>query len=56
MNTAFLFIAICLTLWWNIQWRCVMQFWLRPPNCVAVQYVFRIFFAVSLINSVRAFI
>ncbi len=56
MSTAFAFVAVCLTLWWNIQWRRVMQFWLRPPNRIAVQYAFRIFFAISLINAVRGLV
>jgi hypothetical protein len=47
MNTAFLFTAVCTTLWWNIQWKRVMQFWLRPPNRRATQYGFRIFFALT---------
>src|SRR5450631_3503007 len=32
MNVAFIFTAVCWTLWWNLQWKRVMRFWVRPPN------------------------
>jgi len=56
MNTAFLFTAVCITLWWNLQWKRVMQFWLRPPNRRATQYGFRIFFALNLMGAIGALI
>lgn len=43
MNIAFLFTAACWTLWWNLQWKLVMRIWVRPPNPLWVQYLFRIF-------------
>ena len=56
MMTAFLFTGVCLTLWWNLQWKRVMQFWLRPPNRPAIQYAFRIFFALNLIGAISSLI
>lgn len=56
MNTAFLFTAVCMTLWWNLQWKRVMRFWLRPPNRRATQYRFRIFFALNLMGAIGALI
>lgn len=52
MNTAFLFTAVCLTLWWNLQWKRVMRFWLRPPFRPATQGFFRIFFALNLLGAI----
>lgn len=51
MYIAFLFTAVSITLWWNLQWRKVMQLWLRPPNHVATQYLFRAFFALNFLGS-----
>jgi hypothetical protein len=56
MNTAFLFAAVCITLWWNLQWKRVMQFWLQPPNRRATQYGFRVFFALNLMGAIGALI
>lgn len=56
MMTAFLFTAVCLTLWWNVQWKRFMQFWLRPPNRPATQYGFRIFFALNFIGAITQLI
>ncbi|MGD1097093.1 MAG: hypothetical protein ABSB35_34545 [Bryobacteraceae bacterium] len=52
MTVAFLFTAACWTLWWNLQWRRAMRFWLRPPNRPIIQYIFRVFFALNFIGSV----
>ena len=46
MNVAFLFTAVCWTLWWNLQWKLAMRFWTRTPNRPWVQYLFRTFFAL----------
>ena len=56
MMTAFLFTSVCLTLWWNLQWKRVMQFWLRPLNRPAIQYGFRIFFALNFIGAISSLI
>jgi hypothetical protein len=50
MNTAFFFTAFGLTLWWNLRWKQVMRFWVRPPNRPMTQYVFRIFFAANFLG------
>jgi hypothetical protein len=52
MTIAFLFTAICWTLWWNLQWKRVMRFWVRPPNRLWVQYTFRTFFALNLLGAI----
>ena len=56
VRTAFLFSTVCLTLWWNLQWRLAMRFWVRPPNRPITQYGFRIFFGLTLIGAVIEFI
>jgi hypothetical protein len=55
MNTAFLFTALCWTLWWNLQWKLVMRFWLKPPYRPWVEILFRVFFAVSFFGAVIEF-
>jgi hypothetical protein len=55
MTVAFIFTAICWTLWWNVQWKRVMRFWVRPPNRPWVQYAFRVFFALNLIGAICQF-
>ena len=55
MTIAFTFTAICWTLWWNVQWKRVMRFWVRPPNRPWVQYAFRAFFALNLLGAVCQF-
>jgi len=56
MNTAFYFTAACWTLWWNLQWKRVMQFWLRPPNGPITQIAFRIFFLLNFLGAVHGLI
>ena len=56
MTSASLFTAICWTLWWNLQWKRVMRFWLRPPNRPWVQYLFRVFFALNFLGAVRGLV
>lgn len=56
MNTAFLFTAMCWTLWWNLQWRRVMRFWLRPPYLPWVQVLFRVFFALNFVGALVGFV
>jgi len=56
MNLAFIFTAICLTLWWNLQWKRVMRFWVRPPNRPWVQRAFRIFFALNFLGATWQFV
>lgn len=51
MNIAFTFTAMCWTLWWNLQWKRVMRFWLKPPYHPWVEVLFRIFFAANLIGA-----
>jgi hypothetical protein len=51
IGDAFLFTATCWTLWWNIQWRRVIGFWLRPPYRPWVQWLFRTFFALCFLGS-----
>jgi len=53
---AFLIIAIGWTLWWNIQWRRVMRFWVRLPKPLWVQRAFRVYFAASLVGSILQFV
>lgn len=48
MQVAFFVVGFGWVLWWNLQWKRVMQFWVRPPNRTIVQYGFRIFFALNL--------
>jgi hypothetical protein len=50
LSIASLFAAICFALWLNFQWRRGMRFWVRPPNRPITQYVFRVFFGLSLIS------
>lgn len=56
MNTAFLFTAMCWTLWWNLQWKRVMRFWLKPPYLPWVQVVFRVFFAFDFVGALVGFV
>ena len=53
MSVAFMFIGTCWTLWWNIQWKRVMGFWVRPPNRRWVQWSFRAFFALCLMGGLE---
>src|ERR1700722_1407992 len=41
LTTAFLFTVVCWVLWWNIQWRRAMRFWVRPPNKRITMYLCR---------------
>jgi len=56
METAFLFMAVCWTLWWNLQWKRVMRFWLKPPYLPWVEVVFRLFFALNFLGAVFGFV
>lgn len=56
LTTALLFTAVCWVLWWNLQWRRAMRFWVRPPNKPTTIYLFRIFFALCLIGSLNGFV
>ena len=56
MNVAFMFTAMCWTLWWNLQWKRVMRFWVRPPNRPWVQYLFRAFFALNFLGVLWQFV
>ena len=51
MNIAFRFTALCWVLWWNLQWKRAIRFWVRPPNRLWVQHIFRAFFALSLLGT-----
>ena len=57
LNLGFAMAMMIMTLWWNLQWRRFMKFWIQPPNSERVQIGFRVFFAVSfagaLANVVR---
>ena len=53
MGVAFIFTAACWTLWWNIQWKRVMEFWVRPPHRRRVQWLFRAFFALCFLGSLE---
>ena len=55
MNTAFLFTGMCWTLWWNLQWKRVMRFWLKPPYRPWVEVLSRIFFALNFLGAVIGF-
>jgi hypothetical protein len=55
MNTAFLFTTVCWVLWWNLQWRQAIRFWVKPPKKQIVAYLSRIFFALCLIGSLNGF-
>jgi hypothetical protein len=56
MTTAFLFTAMCWTLWWNLQWKRVMRFWLKPPYLPWVQVLFRVFFALNFLGALIGFV
>jgi hypothetical protein len=56
MNIAFLFTAVCWTLWWNLQWRRVMRFWVRPPNRSWVPYLYRTFYALNFLGALWQFV
>jgi hypothetical protein len=56
INIAFMFTAVCWTLWWNLQWQRVMRFWVRPPNRPRVQYLFRAFFALNFLGASWQFV
>jgi hypothetical protein len=56
MMVAFIFTATCWTLWWNLQWKRVMKFWVRPPNRPWVQYLFRVFFALNFLGALWQFV
>lgn len=51
MTVAFMLTMVCWTLWWNLQWKRVMRFWLRPPNRPWVQYIFRVFFGLNFLGA-----
>jgi hypothetical protein len=56
IRIAFLFTAMCWTLWWNLQWKKVMRFWVRPPNRLWVQYLARAFFALNFIGALQGLV
>jgi hypothetical protein len=56
VTTAVLFTTVCWMLWWNLQWRRAMRFWILPPNEKLTVFLFRIFFALCLIGSVNGFV
>jgi hypothetical protein len=56
LTTASLFTTVCWVLWWNLQWRRAMRFWVRPPNMQTTVYLFRIFFGLCLIGSLNGFV
>ena len=56
INIAFMFMAMCWTLWWNLQWKRVMRFWVKPPYRPWVEILFRIFFAANLVGAVIEFV
>jgi hypothetical protein len=53
IGVAFIFTATCWTLWWNIQWKRVMGFWVHPPHRRWVQWFFRGFFALCFLGSLE---
>ena len=55
LRTGFLFTTVCWVLWWNLQWRRAMRFWVRPPNKLSTVYLFRTFFLLCLIGSLSSF-
>jgi len=52
MDTAALFTAMC----WNLQWKLVMRFWLKPPYRSWVESAFRIFFGLNFVGAVIGFV
>ena len=40
LGTAFFFTAVGMTLFWNLQWKRTMGFWLRPPYRRTTEYAF----------------
>ncbi len=56
METAFLFTVMCWTMWWNLQWKRVMRFWVKPPYRPWVEVLFRIFFAANFFGAVVGFV
>jgi hypothetical protein len=55
MQIAFIFTMTCWALWWNIQWKQVMRFWVRPPNRRWVQLLFRVWFASCFVGALYRF-
>jgi hypothetical protein len=47
---------MCWTLWWNLDWKRVMRFWLKPPYRRWVEIVFRVFFAIGFLSAVNRFV
>jgi hypothetical protein len=56
LATASLFTIVCWTLWWNLQWKRAIRFWLRSPNRPVIQNGFRIFFGLNLMGGLIALI
>jgi len=52
MLTAACFTAVCWTLWWNLQWRHAIRFWMKPPHQPWVELAFRAFFALSFVAAI----
>jgi hypothetical protein len=51
MQIAFIFTMTCWAFWWNIQWKRMMRFWVRPSNRQSVMRLFRIFFALCFVGT-----
>jgi hypothetical protein len=55
VSLGFQFTAVCWTLWWNLQWRRAMRYWLRPPNRPITQHAFRVFFGLCFFGALWDF-
>ena len=56
MQIAALFTGACWTLWWNLQWKRAMRFWLKPPYRPWVELAFRVFFALNFVAAAVGFL
>lgn len=51
MMAAFYIATLGWVVWWNVKWKLVMGFWIRPPYSRRTEIAFRSFFAANLVGS-----
>ena len=50
-TVAVLFLAVFVTLWWNVQWRQTIGQWLQPPIQPIIENSLRIFLAICFVGA-----